>query len=93
MHLLQGKLEFILPIRYQEICVTRPNRDLSQNPDNYKAYLIRMWQDSPHIGWRASAQSVRSGQVIHFASLAALFAFLQTRTIGAEDVISADEKK
>ncbi|MBV7333693.1 hypothetical protein KFU94_36760 [Chloroflexi bacterium TSY] len=48
---------------------------------SYRAYLVRLWQDEPDKPWRASAQSVQSGEVVRFASLQALFAFLETETV------------
>ena len=50
----------------------------------YAAYLVRMWQDSSDTPWRASAQSVKSGEVIRFGSLQDLFVFLGAHT-GLED--------
>ena len=41
----------------------------------YAAYLVRLWQDTPDSPWRASAQSVQSGEVVRFGSLQDLFAF------------------
>jgi hypothetical protein len=49
-------------------------------PLPYKAYLIRLWNDSDQTGWRASAQSTQSGDTIRFGSLDALFTFLQDQT-------------
>jgi hypothetical protein len=48
---------------------------------NYAAYLVRMWQDSDQEPWRASAQSAQSGEIVLFASLAELFAFLKAQTV------------
>jgi len=48
---------------------------------NYTAYLVRLWQDSQQGPWRASAQSVQTGERVLFASLAELFAFLQGQTL------------
>jgi len=48
---------------------------------NYTAYLVRLWQDSPQGHWRASAQSVQTGEKVLFASLAELFAFLEGQTL------------
>ena len=51
----------------------------------YSAYLVRLWQDGPGVACRASVQSVQSGEITRFGSLAALFAFLQAETAaGAE---------
>ena len=51
-------------------------------PTNYTAYLVRLWQDSGQGPWRASAQSVQTGERVLFASLAELFAFLEGQTLG-----------
>ncbi|MCE7988583.1 MAG: hypothetical protein DYG89_46095 [Caldilinea sp. CFX5] len=45
----------------------------------YCAYLVRLWQEAPNKGWRASAQSAQSGETVRFADLAQLFAFLQAQ--------------
>jgi hypothetical protein len=45
----------------------------------YKAFLVRIWQDSPTSPWRASAQAVHSGEIVRFASLSALMLFLRTQ--------------
>ena len=55
----------------------------SETPElltGYCAYLVRLWQDSPHAGWRASAQSVQTGATVRFVDLDALFVFLRTQT-------------
>lgn len=46
----------------------------------YSAYLVRLWRDTPSTPWRASAQSVQSGETVRFGSLQALFAFLDAQT-------------
>lgn len=46
----------------------------------YAAYLVRLWQDSPGETFRASAQSVQSGEVVRFGSLRSLFTFLETES-------------
>jgi hypothetical protein len=56
-------------------------------PTNYTAYLVRLWQDSGQGSWRASAQSVQTGERVLFASLAELFAFLEGQTLaGPADI-------
>lgn len=51
----------------------------------YSAYVVRLWQETPDVPWRASAQSVQSGEITRFGSLADLFAFLEAETfVGAE---------
>lgn len=60
-------------------------------PPNYTAYLVRMWQENPHTPWRASAQCASTGEKFYFATLEALFAFLQAQTItGLTDVDDSD---
>ena len=46
----------------------------------YQSYLVRLWQDSPHAMWRASAQSVQTSEIVYFADLDALFTFLWAQT-------------
>lgn len=49
-------------------------------PNNYSAYLVRLWQEAPHSAWRASAQCATTGQKHYFATLAELFVFLEEQT-------------
>jgi hypothetical protein len=56
---------------------SQPNRDKSSN---YAAYLVRLWQDGQAGQWRASAQSVQTGEKTMFASLSELFMFLESQT-------------
>ena len=46
----------------------------------YHSFLIRMWKDGAESLWRASAQSIPSGEVVRFGSLAELIAYLETKT-------------
>ena len=46
----------------------------------YRAYLVRLWSEGSEAVWRASAQSVQSGDTVRFANLEALFAFLEAQT-------------
>lgn len=55
-------------------------RENEQQPAGYESYLVRLWQDSPHSPWRASAQSTQTAELVRFASLQALFSFLEART-------------
>lgn len=58
----------------------------------YQSYLVRLWQDSPHALWRASAQCVQTREILYFAELDALFAFLWTQTASArqDEVVDSD---
>ena len=51
-----------------------------------ESYLVRLWRDSRHSGWRASLQQVRTGQTHHFARPEALWAFLQAEMAGTDDL-------
>lgn len=53
-------------------------------PPHYTAYLVRIWQESAHAPWRASAQSASSGEKIMFANLEDLFTFLRDQTVFAQ---------
>ena len=53
------------------------------HPLYYNAYLVRIWHDAPTSAWRASAQSVQSGEIVRFGSLQALFQFLEAQTAGS----------
>lgn len=59
--------------------------ETAQTLMGYYAYLVRLWQDSPYVAWRASAQSVQSGETVRFASIEQLFAFLQAQTASSGD--------
>jgi hypothetical protein len=54
--------------------------DKSRMSATYTAYLVRMWQEQEEIPWRASAQSVRTGEKIYFSDLESLFVFLRAQT-------------
>lgn len=56
--------------------------NVSSTLAGYCAYLVRFWQDNPNDDWRASAQSVQSGETVRFAGLEQLFAFLRAQTAG-----------
>lgn len=56
---------------------TTTSLDLSAD---YVAYLLRLWRDSAGSPWRASVQSVQTGEKILFADLDALFTFLESQT-------------
>ncbi len=50
--------------------------------------MVRLWQDSPYMAWRASAQSVQSGETVRFANVEQLFAFLQAQTATVENPLA-----
>jgi hypothetical protein len=51
-----------------------------QQPGIYHSYLVRLWQDNAQAPWRASLQSVQTGETVRFGDLDALFAFLAAQT-------------
>lgn len=56
-------------------------------PAHYTAYLIRLWQESPQTPWRASAQCASTGAKFYFATLDALFVFLQAQTTAGSSAV------
>nr|AGC72454.1 hypothetical protein [uncultured bacterium A1Q1_fos_493] len=60
--------------------MSKEHAETAQALTGYCAYLVRLWQDSPYTLWRASAQSVQSGETVRFADVEQLFAFLRTQT-------------
>lgn len=58
--------------------VRRP--DNAELRDTYRAYLIRLWRDTPDAPWRVSAQSTETGEIIRFADLKALYSFLDSQS-------------
>lgn len=54
---------------------------MSKLNSTYHSYLLRLWQDSPQAVWRASAQSIQTNEIMHFADLDALFTFLWQQTV------------
>jgi hypothetical protein len=65
----------------------------NRNPQiyNYHSYLVRIWRDKPHGGWRASAQSVQSGETVLFGDVESLLTFLQSETLGKHGAGAAEE--
>jgi hypothetical protein len=61
---------------------SQPTRD---KPSNYAAFLVRLWQDGQAGQWRASAQSVQTGEKTLFASMSELFMFLEAQTSAHPD--------
>lgn len=51
---------------------------------HYHAYLVRLWREDHQRPWRASAQSAFTQQVHHFASVEALYAFLDACLVASE---------
>lgn len=61
----------------------------SDNRENYRAYLLRLWRDDEASPWRASLQDPRAGETFGFASVAQLIAFIEQQTQGfSESAVS-----
>ena len=61
---------------YQEnFTITRHALHNSQSEDHH-SYLLRLWRSGADGGWRASLQSVQTGERHMFADLESLLAFL-----------------
>lgn len=45
----------------------------------YHAYLLRLWQERPHMLWRASLQEATTDERMAFLDLESLFAYLRQR--------------
>ena len=54
-------------------------KNVQQQPDgSYVAFMVRMWRDSARSQWRASAQSVHTGEVVRFASVPMMLHYLHS---------------
>jgi hypothetical protein len=47
---------------------------------HYMSFLLRIWQDDPTSGWRATLEETQTGQRHGFTKLEDLFAFLNANT-------------
>ncbi len=52
---------------------------MHESKTKYYSYLLRLWQDGPHALWHASVQCVQSREIVHFADVDDLVAFLWTQ--------------
>jgi hypothetical protein len=54
----------------------------TQKQTAYSSYLLRLWRDNhAPSSWRASLESAQTGEIYHFASLEALFAFISQQIV------------
>ena len=56
----------------------------------YRSYLLRLWQESPRAAWHASALCVQTSEIVHFADLNGLFAFLSDQMAIGNTAAHAD---
>lgn len=59
-----------------ENCPTDGPPARSPSPEERYSYLLRLWRSGGDGGWRASLQSVQSGERHMFADVESLLAFL-----------------
>lgn len=64
-------------------------------PQEYKAYLLRLWpaQGRGKTIWRASLEDAQSGECRNFTNLADLFTYLQARTDALSNSKAKGDKK
>lgn len=55
----------------------------------YQAYLLRLWRDTTQSEWRASLQNTKTNQLFYFASLEALFKFIEVKTVDLDVEVSS----
>ncbi len=58
---------------------------------NYQSYLLRLWRAERQDAWRASLQSTATAQLLHFADVEAMIAFLVAELAAAVDDAGAGE--
>ena len=65
---------------------------MSEDRDNYAAYLLRLWRSGSEEGteWRASLEDAHTGEMRGFGTADALIAFLMER-MRRSDSRDADE--
>ena len=61
-----------------ELATTNAKQNVPEQAE-HEAYLLRVWRSNNNAGWRASLQSVRTGERHMFADLDSLLAFLIRR--------------
>ena len=59
----------------------------------YRAFLLRIWQETPQMPWRASLQCTISGQKRGFRDLESLFAFLETEVEQASQATAGENQQ
>jgi hypothetical protein len=75
-------------------CVNPGHRPPMNTSDfEYRSYLLRLWRESAQGAWRASVQSTATEQVVLFADITALLAFLLAQTDELPPDRSADQPR
>ena len=69
---------------------------MDSNIDNkskqYQSYLLRIWKDDDQGEWRALLLTIPTQERRHFASLDALFKYLNEQQISPDSLISTSSK-
>jgi hypothetical protein len=59
--------------------------DKQARPDlNRRTFVLRLWRDEVHRPWRASVRSASTADVVHFAHIDFLFAWLSQELEGGD---------
>jgi hypothetical protein len=64
---------------------------VNTGPRDYRSYLLRLWRAERQDAWRASLQSTATAQLLHFADVEAMIAFLFAELAAAGDDAGASE--
>ena len=78
----------MMMICYHQGILTGVGVDVAKPSVNYLSYLLRLWRTGEHSVWKASLEDPQTGELLGFADLALLFAFLRDKAWGTD---SADK--
>lgn len=65
---------------------------VNSGPGTYQSYLLRLWRAESQGAWRASLQSTATEQLLHFADVEAMIAFLVAELAAAGDDPALEER-
>lgn len=63
---------------------------MNKRQQSYRAYLLRLWQESPQTDWRGSLEDTRTGKRQHFATVNSLIESIMQQTQGASHGTTTD---
>jgi hypothetical protein len=97
---MRAVLSVLSPVvQYSPHC-TQMDRAMKAPTAYYHSYLLRIWRDdssadesSNSLLWRASVESVQTGERRAFISLSHLFAYLEDELSNSNDLASNPEKE
>lgn len=58
----------------------------------YRAWLLRLWRETPSAPWRIALENVSTGERQGFADLESMLAYLQTVCAGREEYSEVEVK-